>query len=58
MAGMVTKASKSAKYGAVIKRCGCLHDYQDEIYGKGNRVHNLCKLGEEARCTVCAKQHK
>jgi hypothetical protein len=38
-----------------IRECGCKHEYQDEKYGKGKRVHNKCrpKQGEAWRCTVC-----
>jgi len=42
------------------KRCGCKSDYQDELYGKGIRVHNitggsgrLAKSQGGWRCTVC-----
>jgi hypothetical protein len=44
----------------VIKQCTCKHKFQDERYGKGNRVHNVGKaktLGMEAHvCTVCGKR--
>lgn len=48
----------------MIAHCGTCKsgpaaEYQDEKYGKGNRVFNLCakgeKSGQEARCTVCGK---
>jgi len=43
-----------------IKRCECKHEYQDEVYGKGNRVHNptLKQVGNQPvyRCTVCKKE--
>ena len=41
-----------------IKRCGycashnITHEYQDNEYGKFNRVHNLNEKGG-ATCTVC-----
>lgn len=39
-----------------IKKCTCKdHEYQDEKYGKGNRVFNITKLGKW-RCTVCGKE--
>lgn len=34
-------------------KCTCVHEYQDEKYGKGNRVHNLAEKKEEWVCTVC-----
>lgn len=48
----------------VIKQCTCKQspgttggaDYQDDTYGKGNRVHNVVKSktgSEVATCTVC-----
>lgn len=37
----------------VIKKCTCRHEYQDERYGKGNRVHNMTKDDKNAYCTVC-----
>lgn len=39
-----------------IKKCTCKSEYQDEKYGKGMRVHNLClptPKGQECRCVVC-----
>lgn len=40
------------KEGIRILKCTCTHEYQDEIYGKGMRVHNVTKDGNAA-CTVC-----
>ena len=37
--------------GVKIMLCACKHDYQDEKYGKNQRVHNPTKKGH--RCTVC-----
>ncbi len=41
----------------MIKKCNCKSKYQDEKYGKGNRVHNPKVKGsngnQEYRCTVC-----
>jgi len=39
---------------AVVKKCGnnCKHDYQDQKYGPGMRVHNQGKDGK-LNCTVC-----
>jgi len=36
----------------MIKKCSCQHSYQDQQYGKGNRVHTEAKDGT-LRCTVC-----
>jgi len=41
----------------VIKKCDCKHKYQDNKYGKGNRVQNTT-LKEKFRCTVCGKENK
>jgi hypothetical protein len=35
-----------------VLRCSCQHDYQDETYGVGLRVHNL-KMNGQYACTVC-----
>lgn len=37
----------------MIRSCTCKHEYQDQKYGPGKRVHNPCKKGEYLRCTVC-----
>ena len=39
----------------MIKKCTCDHKYQDERYGKGERVHNELEGAKEYRCTVCEK---
>ena len=43
----------------MIKQCDCKHEFQDKIYGKGNRVHNLARNENNKaggyRCTVCKK---
>ena len=42
-----------------VKFCPCAHAYQDEKYGKQNRVHNLKQKNKEVkswRCTVCGKE--
>lgn len=43
-----------------VLRCpsNCRHDYQDQRYGRGMRVHNLAALNKKEierywRCTVC-----
>lgn len=35
-----------------IMKCTCKHDFQDEMYGAGNRVANPMRTGQ-FRCTVC-----
>lgn len=37
-----------------IKKCSCEHGYQDQKYGKGQRVHNKTTKGW--RCSVCKKE--
>ena len=40
----------------MILACTCQHDYQDNEYGKGQRVHNLREkdgVFKGWRCTVC-----
>lgn len=39
----------------VISKCSCVHQYQDNLYGKGNRVCNPMKKDGDCRCTVCGK---
>lgn len=41
---------------AVIKKCTCVSKFQDETYGKGNRVCNELYKSGKARCTVCGKE--
>lgn len=38
--------------GTNIIRCSCSHEYQDVLYGKGNRVANVMRSGQ-SKCTVC-----
>jgi hypothetical protein len=37
-----------------VRPCDCTHDSQDQIYGRGKRLHNLTANG--ANCTVCGKK--
>jgi hypothetical protein len=41
-----------------IRPCICIHAYQDRVYGKGQRVHNLSQGGKRstATCTVCGSK--
>lgn len=47
----------------VIKNCpncdrkGNIHDFQDKMYGKYNRVFNISEKGT-AHCTVCGQEIK
>lgn len=34
-----------------VRPCKCHHDFQDQIYGHGRRLHNLTASG--ANCTAC-----
>jgi len=41
-----------------IKGCVCESKFQDQRYGKGQRVHNplkSTKTGDKWRCTVCGR---
>lgn len=40
---------------ATIRPCRCQHDWQDQHYGRGMRVHNVKenKQTGDVRCTVC-----
>ena len=37
----------------MILPCICKHDYQDSLYGHGNRVMNPDKEAQQYICTVC-----
>lgn len=45
-----------------IRACSCYHEYQDEVYGKGQRVFNARAKAKDApqlwRCTVCQLETK
>jgi len=42
---------------SVISGCRCSNDYQDQRYGKGQRVFNSTN-GGFGRCTVCGAEVK
>jgi len=46
-----------AKETTVILKCTCSHEFQDQQYGEGMRVHNVDKNGR-AFCTVCAPSYR
>lgn len=44
----------------MILPCTCDHKDQDQLHGKGRRVHNMLASSKqggvrEARCTICLK---
>lgn len=43
------------KTGGKIKHCVCGSDYQDRLYGKGNRVFVVAPKKSDA-CTVCGRK--
>lgn len=48
------KGSKLKPYPLpVTRKCSCVHPYQDQIYGKGMRLHNPAKKMTGLRCSVC-----
>lgn len=40
--------------GTSVQPCSCQHEAQDQIYGKGMRLHNISDKDKLAYCTVCA----
>jgi hypothetical protein len=49
-------------HNVVIRLCGCENEYQDRMYGRHKRVHNLTNGGTgkregDAACTVCGTYH-
>jgi hypothetical protein len=40
----------------IIKKCICNSEFQDEVYGKGNRICNETK-SNKVRCTVCGREY-
>ena len=48
------------KKGTMIKKCSCVHAYQDKVYGLGKRVHNITGGKTETTsytCTVCGRNN-
>lgn len=55
----MSKTNESKKVRTKTMGCKCKHEYQDEKYGKGVRVHNMAlkKNGDPKwRCTVCGAE--
>jgi len=42
----------------MIKKCDCVHEFQDKTYGKNKRVFNPTLKEGIFRCTVCKKESK
>lgn len=38
---------------AKVVKCTCKHEYQDKLYGAGNRVANEMRSGQ-LKCSVCS----
>jgi hypothetical protein len=38
---------------ALIAKCTCKSEFQDQLYGKGMRYFNRTEDGKGGRCTVC-----
>lgn len=51
-----TKVVVQPKKKSVVKQCSCMHDFQDNKYGYGMRLHTV-GVGEnpKCKCTVCGK---
>ncbi len=43
--------------GTTIKQCSCVSDFQDKIYGKRMRLHNLKEDGKNGKCTICGAKN-
>lgn len=39
--------------GTIVKPCDCKNQFQDEVYSRGNRLHNITADSKKASCTVC-----
>ena len=48
---------KDTSRSSKVIPCTCIHEFQDAKYGRGNRVHNWARSGNNKiggwRCTVC-----
>ena len=49
-----------SSFKTIIAKCTCKHEYQDSIYGKGNRLWNHAPAKgakpRRYRCTVCLSE--
>lgn len=39
--------------GTKVLKCKCTSEFQDKVYGKGMRLHNVTEDKKKASCTVC-----
>ena len=43
--------------GTAVKQCNCTvgpaAEYQNKVYGKNQRLHNVSEDGKKFKCTVC-----
>jgi hypothetical protein len=47
--------------GTTLKICNCKGpgaEFQERIYGKGMRLHNVKEDGKGSKCTVCGDKKK
>ncbi|WP_086663677.1 hypothetical protein [Lentzea kentuckyensis] len=53
---MTSSKSKTGKPPgrSTIEKCLCLNDFQDDLYGKGNRVKNVGV--KTLTCTSCSRE--
>jgi hypothetical protein len=52
------KQAKNAAHGSAVRPCGCSHQYQNTVYGRGMRVHTLGGTKDRTvyTCTVCGRR--
>lgn len=41
---------------SVLLTCSCKSPYEDELYGHGQRGHNVMGSGTQARCATCSNE--
>jgi len=46
------KITENLKAKTKIIECSCEHEYQDEMYGRNKRIHNVGIT--KTKCTVCS----
>lgn len=51
---MATTSTGHTAANPKVLECSCVHEFQDQKYGKNKRLHNPRKSGTFA-CTVCGK---
>jgi hypothetical protein len=49
---------KNTAPNSSVRKCICTHNFQDDMYGQGMRVHNRSqkKDSKVTTCTVCGSQ--